>query len=232
LTRAQLSSIRRRMRNTERMRAAFYEVMRHTSTMRAFRKAVSEPFGIQKASPTSDNLWRIMILDMQSRAHAKLPPHKVQQLHYRFLHEVGPAAAKNWQGQEKFHGLYDALVTLPYIGAKIASVFLRQTVCEYRIFPELKPYLFLPVDTHIETMLVRKLDVLDEQEISKENPLTSRKACRFQESLSQLPWLMGRWRRVDLDAFWYVGYLFCSKNSKTVCNDICWIRRYCQQRNE
>ncbi len=219
------------MRNIERMRDAFCEVMRHTDTMEALREGVSGSFGVRRAVAAIENLWRIMLLDMQSRAHAKLTPQKVRRLHNRFLRDVGPVVAQIRKGREGFEDLYKSIVELPYIGPKIASVFLRQMACQYRILPWLKAYLFLPVDTHIKTILVKRLRAVNKREISNGNPLESPKARRFQESLSRLPWLGGRWHRADLDAFWFVGYLFCSKNSGTVCSEICWIREYCCQRN-
>jgi len=210
-----------------RLKRAFRELERHRQTMDKFFAPVPETFQIKKGEITKDNLWRIMLLNVQSRSGPSLDPSDVRRLRRKFWQVIDLVEAKRLQGKDKFDYLYSKIISLNRIGQKIASVFMKDMVCEFSIFPELKECLFLPIDTHIEKILTKKLKVFKLKQASKDNPSKSPKSRQFQDRLSEM-----HSPRVELDHFWYVGYLFCSKNSELVCNEICWIRKYCQEKNK
>lgn len=217
------------MKTEIRLKRAFCELEKHRQTMNKFFAPVPETFQIKKGEITKDNLWRILLLNVQSRAGPSLKPSDVRELKGKFCQVIDLVEAKRLRGKDKFDYFYSKIISLHRIGPKIASVFMKDMVCKFSIFPELKEYLFLPIDTHIEKILTKKLKVFESKQVRKDNPFKSpkSKSRRFQDRLSEI-----HSPRVELDHFWYVGYLFCSKNSELVCNEICWIRKYCQEKNK
>ena len=215
------------MKPKTRLKEAFCELEKHRRTMDKFFAPVPETFQIEKGVITEDNLWRILLLNVQSRAGPSLSPFDMGELRGKFCQVIDLVEAKKLQGKDKFDYLYSKIISVKGIGQKIASVFMKDMVCEFLIFPELREYLFLPIDTHIEKILTKRLKVFEPEEVSKKDPLNCKSAMDFQVSLSKI-----HRPRVELDRFWYVGYLFCSKNSRVVCNEICWMREYCQEKNK
>ncbi len=212
-------------KNQHVIKEAFCELKKYRGMMAKFFTSVSEPLQIKQREVTKKNLWKILLIDIQSRGGPKLNVAGVKKLQGEFFQTVDLKKTVKLEGENRFNYLYSTIVGLTSIGPKIASVFMKNMVCEFSIFTELRDYLFLPVDTHIENILANKLKVFGRNEISKENPLKSKKSKLFQDKLSKI-----HDPRVDLDNFWYIGHLFCSKKSELVCQEICWIKRYCQQK--
>jgi hypothetical protein len=209
------------------VKRALCELGKHHKTICKFFAAVSEPLQIRKGEITKINLWKILLIDVQSRSGRKLNEDDIIELRERFFNDLDLQKAKALKDEERFDYLYNIIVGLPRIGPKIASVFMKNLVCKFAIFPELKDNLFLPIDVHIKNVLVTRLRVLGENEIRTGNPLTSKRSIsmRCQEQLSRI-----HDPRVELDDFWYIGHLFCNKRSGLVCEQLCWIREYCRQK--
>ena len=212
-------------KNQQIVKKALCELRKHRKTIRKFFEAVSEPLQIERGKITKKNLWKLLLIDIQSRGGPKLNAAKVKKLEGKFFRTLDLEKAKRLEGKDRFNYFYSMIVGLPRIGSKIASVFIKNMVCKFSIFPELKEHLFLPIDLHIENILVDKLKAFKRNELSKENPLKSKKSKLFQDELSKI-----YTPRVELDDFWYVGYLFCNKKSELVCKELCWIRKYCQRK--
>lgn len=187
-------------------------------------ESVSEPLQIEQGKVTKKNLWKILLVDIQSRGGPKLNVANVKKLESKFFHTLDLEKAKRLEGKVRFNYLYSIIVGLPKIGSKIASVFMKNTVREFSVFPELEEHLFLPIDVHIKNILTNKLQVFSQNELSKENPLKSKKSMLFQEQLTKI-----HSPRVELDALWFIGHIFCNKKSGFVCKKLCWIRKYCRQ---
>lgn len=204
---------------------ALGELRKYDGTISKFFAGVSEPFQIDSGEITKRNLWKILLLDVQSRGGPKLNVHHIKKLRERFFRDLDLEKAKALKGEGRFQYLYNTVAGLPRIGPKITSVFMRNMVCEFSIFPELKDHLFLPIDVHIENVLVNKLRLLEQSAISKDNPVKTKRAKMLQQDLSEI-----HNPRVELDDFWWVGYLFCNKKSQLVCAETCWIREYCQEK--
>jgi hypothetical protein len=204
---------------------ALCELKKHHGIMDQFFKSVSGPLQIRKKGLTKENLWKILLIDIQSRGGPKLNGSAVKRVKTAFFRNVDLGKAKSLKGEDKFNYLYSTLIGLPKIGPKIAAVFMKNMVCEFSIFAELRNYLFVPIDLHVEKILTKKLRAFTPKEPSRESPLKSKKSRLFQNELSKIcnP-------RIELDGFWYVGYLFCNKKSELVCKELCWIRRYCHQK--
>ena len=211
--------------NRHVVKKAICELKKHRGTINKFFASVSEPLQIRQGEVTMKNLWKILLMDIQSRGGPKLNTANIKALKGEFFRTVDLKKAKRLEDEGRFNYLYSTIVGLHRIGPKIASVFLKNMVCKFSIFPRLKNHLFLPVDVHIENILTNKLKAFKRNELSKENPLKSKKSKLFQDKLSKIynP-------RVELDNFWYVGYLFCNKKSELVCGELCWIRKYCKQK--
>jgi len=210
------------------VKKALCELRKHHETICKFFAAVSEPLQIRNGEINKINLWKILLIDIQSRGGPKLEEHHIIELRKRFFKDLDLQKAKALEDQERFDYLYKIIVGLPKVGPKIASVFMKNLVCKFSIFPELKDKLFLPIDLHIKKILVTRLRVLGENEIRNGNPLTSTrrsKSMTCQEQLSRI-----HDPKVELDDFWYIGYLFCNKRSGLVCKQLCWIRDYCRQK--
>ena len=212
-------------KNQHLIKLSLRELKKHVGTMDKFFTSASEALQIRKGKVTKKNLWKILLLDIQSRGGPQLNAADIKALENKFFRTIDLEKAKKLEGEEKFKCLYSSIVGLPRIGPKITSVFMKNMACKCSIYPKLKDYLFLPIDVHIENILTKKLQVFKGNEISKDNPFKSNRSKLFQVELSNI-----HNPRVELDDFWYVGYLFCNKKSELVCKELCWIRKYCQQK--
>jgi len=128
----------------------------------------------------------------------------------------------SYHGQEAMDKMVEELRNIIWIGYKIAGVYLKDIIYHFRVWPELRDYLYLPIDRHTRSIIVEKLRAFDEKDTPDigESYFTGR-SKRFQEVLSQI-----HKPRIEFDYFWYVGSNFCSYY---LC-DYCWIKELCQSK--
>ena len=201
------------------------KIKKHRNTIGKFFAGVSEPLEIEAEKTTQKNLWKIMLLDIQSRGGPKLNDTYIRTIKKKFERDVDLRKAAQMENAEKFQYLYQKIVGLPRIGPKITAVFMKGMISKFQVFPELKNYLFLPVDLHVANILEKRLKLFRKEEICKGNPFKSPKSLVFQNQLSEI-----HRPRIELDDFWFIGYIFCNKKSGLVCNEFCWIRKYCKDK--
>ena len=82
------------MKPENRLKKALCELMEHGQTMDKFFAPVPETFRIEKGVIAKDNLWRILLLSIQSRAGPSLPPPEVKELRKEVWRAIDLVKAK------------------------------------------------------------------------------------------------------------------------------------------
>jgi len=134
--------------------------------------------------------------------------------------------------------LFEDLCDIPQVGQKIAATFLKLMVLYMGEWPQLEPYLFVPVDQNVQRMLAERL------RIGNKIPMTARgingrfynkngEPCAqyrrfrdFQKELKEAAQQVGL-HRIQVDDLWLVDHVFCKPYP--LCH-ACWIKHWC--RNE
>ena len=122
--------------------------------------------------------------------------------------------------QEAMDKLYEELVKIKQIGPKIATVYLRDIIYHFNVWPELRDYLYLPIDRHVRNILTDRLGVNKEEVLKEGESYLFPKNKKFQEELSRV-----HKPRVEFDYLWYIGAKSCSFH---LC-DFCLLREYCRK---
>lgn len=140
--------------------------------------------------------------------------------------------------------LFEELCQIPHIDQKIAAMFLKFVVVYFQKWPELAPYLFIPVDSVVLKILRVKLKVYSgpwKQSPSVKNPqrklyvYNNSRACAQYEAFLEFQKELGNIcsqanvYRILADELWFIGHVFCKEFP--LCNR-CWIKHWCQQSEE
>jgi len=184
--------------------------------------------GIQKDYASKENLKKWFILAVGPGWRAGPAPaldrrkemiEAFDKWYEKVIGEILPECS----GQEAMDKMVEGLVKIKGIGPKIAGVYLRDIVYHVRVWPQLKEYLYLPIDRHTRNILIHKLEAFDEHQAPAvgESYFTE-KNSQFQQALSQI-----HKPRVEFDYFWTIGSKFCSFY---LCN-FCWIREVCRAKS-
>ncbi len=158
----------------------------------------------------------------------------------RTAHDVDEAIA-NGRPEEAHRISFEWLASLPNIEQKIAAMFLKFVVVYLGHWPELLPYLYVPVDGVVLKILKRKLRVYLgpwTQAPTVANPqgklylrggrMSAQYSdfVNFQNQLGQIASAAGA-PRILVDELWFTGHIFCKPYP--IC-DRCWLRDICQGR--
>lgn len=127
--------------------------------------------------------------------------------------------------------LFEELCEIPEVGQKIAGTFLKMAVAYLGKWPQLEPYLFVPIDVNVRKVLRDKLKVYEGKfpmQIKREEngqPCADyERFLAFQEELKEVADKAGV-HRIFVDELWCIGHIFCKPYP--LCNR-CWIRKWCQ----
>lgn len=140
--------------------------------------------------------------------------------------------------------LFEKLCIIENIDQKIAAMFLKFMVVYLHQWQEIKPYLFIPIDSTVIKILRDKLQVYTgswKQSPGVKNPqkklyvYKGRQECaqyrrhlEFQEEYGEIC-SKANVERILADELWLVGHIFCKV--LPLCNR-CWINKWCQSKNE
>ena len=134
--------------------------------------------------------------------------------------------------------LFEGLCNLPQVGQKIASTLLKLIVLYTGEWPQLEPYLFVPVDQNVQRMLEERL------QIGSKIPTTARgingrfynrngepcaeygRFLAFQAELKEAAQRVGL-HRIKVDDLWLVDHVFCKPYP--LCH-VCWIKHWCRDK--
>jgi hypothetical protein len=186
--------------------------------------------GLKKNDSSIGNLKKLLVFNLQFRGGPRLNLAKINSSLSDFekAHQVvEQKILPNFNGKKSADLVYRTISSpnVRQVGPKISSVFLRDVVYHLGVWQELLPYLYLPIDRHIRTLLVERLKTFENDEVPKvSESLFTRKNQRFQEYLASI-----HTPRVDFDDLWFVGSHFCS--FRKLC-PVCWIKDLCQKRFE
>jgi len=108
------------------------------------------------------------------------------------------------------------------IGQKIGSLFLELLVLYGNTCQEILPYLYVPIDENVQSVL-EKLGIKDVPRVG--TPINASKFRRFQDWLAKIADENGRYR-IHFDYLWYIYREFCRNNN---CDE-CWIQAICNSR--
>jgi endonuclease III len=207
------------------LKKAIVEVGKHKDVLDYDLKTRTAAFGIKTGDSSSKNLKKILIPAIQYRAGPGLNVKECKTILNEF-DEKYPSIHRiliNGNSQADMDTLVEEVDELFNIGPKIAGVFLKDVVFNFRIGERMIPYLYLPIDRHVRNIFVSKLQAISEDEM----PMTSDKYSHyknkpFQEGLSRI-----HDPRIDFDMFWYIGSNYCFNH--LLC-DVCWINKFCKKR--
>jgi len=212
--------------NEKILKNAISEVLEHKNVVESDINAMASLFGIERRKLDKKNLKKILIPAIQYRSGPLLNTQECIEIMKDFENKYPEIEnlLKNGNSQEDLNKLLDIVNGISNIGPKIASVYLKDVIYQFKIGEQLIPYLYLPIDIHIKNIFVNKLQAIDRDEMPNTSDKYSHYKNRpFQEKLSQI-----HSPRVDFDMFWYIGGKFCS--NRLFC-DICWIKNYCKKRS-
>lgn len=117
------------------------------------------------------------------------------------------------------------------VGQKIGSLILEVLIHYGESNPDLESKLFLPIDTHVQHILVECLGIDNVPRISANVRTASFQ--NFQEYLRVNTYDSNP--RIYFDYLWFVGKIFCTQrengNGFRLCN-ICWCNEYCIYANK
>jgi len=183
--------------------------------------------GIRMGDDSRENLkkWFILALGPGWRAGPVPSLEKRQEAIREFdkwYDDVKLRILNKYSEQRALDEMYKTIDKIPTIGPKTAGVLLRDWIYHFKIWSELKNYLYLPIDRHVRNIIVNKLKAGEEIEVPKvgEDYLKDRNQD-FQKELDEI-----HKPRVEFDYFWTIGNKFCSYN---LC-DICWLNSLCKQK--
>lgn len=211
--------------NQKVLKDAVKDTLKNKKIIDSGVKTMASIFGIKKGDFTKSNLKRILIPAIQYRSGPLLPVKECKEIIDDFENKYPKIKniLKNGNSQDDLNNLLDIVDSIHNIGPKIASVYLKDVIYQFRIGEQLIPYLYLPIDIHIKNIFVNKLQAIDRNEMPNTSDKYSHYKNRaFQEELSQI-----HNPRIEFDMFWYIGGKFCS--NRLFC-DICWIKKHCKKR--
>jgi len=211
--------------NQKILKNALTDVLKHKTIMESDVNTMASTFGIRKGKIDKKNLKTILIPAIQYRSGPSLSAKECIEIMNDFENKYPEVEniLKNGDSQEDLDNLLDIVNSIYDIGPKIASVYLKDVIYQFKIGGQLIPYLYLPIDIHIKNIFVNKLQVIDRNKMPKTSDKYSHyRNIAFQEELSRI-----HTPRVEFDTFWYIGSRFCS--NRLFC-DICWIKNYCKSK--
>jgi len=211
--------------NQKVLKDAIKDTSQNKKIIDADVKTKTSTFGIKNGDVSKANLKRILIPSIQYRAGPGLDTQDCKDILNDFEEKYPDIKSILVSGncQTDLDNLVDAVDGIYDIGPKIAGVFLKDVIYQFKIGKQLIPYLYLPIDRHIKNIFVSKLQVID----SNEMPKTSDKYSHYRNRSFQDELLQIHKPRIEFDMFWYIGSRFCS--NRLFC-DICWIKEYCKKR--
>ena len=174
----------------------------------------SPPFSFNSSRKDDErlpNLKKILVYDMQWRAFRRLPFVDVKRILREFedvykkitkklLPQFYSANTKE-EKQMIVNEIYKATIGIKQIGPKIAGVFLRDIVCYLKVWKELTPYLYQPIDRHIRELLTKYLKFFDEKEMPNvSESYFTKKSQNFQKLLAE-----AYTPRVTFDILYIIG---------------------------
>lgn len=209
------------------LKSVINDLLRHKKEMDSHFRAFCEPYKIVEGVASKENLRKIFILSIQARGGPRLSNTKCRGVLKEFDSAIDGILELSSEGQHKVNELVRRIDDIKYIGPKITALFLRDAVYYFHIWPDLVNYLYLPIDRHIRTILIKKLRAMGEEEVPYpsgsffrgENP-------RFQSFLSEV-----HRPRIQFDYLWHVGARFCTYRLSEIC-ELCPINRHCKDRYE
>lgn len=183
--------------------------------------------GVRKGDESRENLKKWFILALGPGWRGAPPPRLEKRKEAirafdRWYNDVRSRILVKYSRQQALNEMYKTLENILTIGPKIAGVLLRDWIYHFDIWPELKNYLYLPIDRHVRNIIINKLEACEEAEVPKagESYFTVRNQA-FQRALDEI-----HCPRVEFDYFWMVGNTFCSYN---LCH-ACWLNELCKQK--
>ena len=185
--------------------------------------------GLRKNDSSRENLKKLLVFSLQWRGGPRLSLIKINEALSDFdtvYTSITKKILPDFTGQESTDAIYKHLIfDIRNVGPKIAGVFLRDVVYHLGVWQELLPFLYLPIDRHVRSLLINRLGVYRESDVPRiSDHFFSRRNQRFQTELSEI-----HTPRVDFDDLWFIGKHFCS--FRKMC-PICWIRDLCTDRFE
>ncbi len=205
---------------------------------RFFDEWIFKPFGIKKGVITKENIRPLFLFCMSAQAFQKTVKKKegygisLKEFDSKFDEIIKNMSDLNDGNKKIKHNyLFDTIKSMPQMGYKNTSLFLKILVLYLKIWPELKDELYVPIDVHIGRILLDKLKILDENngivgykdnKVEIFSPYSKKKFLRFQENLNSI-----HRPRIMFDHLWFIGFVFCGK--RVFC-DYCWIKDDCKNR--
>jgi hypothetical protein len=186
--------------------------------------------GLRRGDSSKDNLKKLLVFSLQFRGGPRLSLNEINESLSDFdgaYDSITKKLLPNFNGKETADSIYRCITSpnVREVGSKIAGVFLRDVVYRLGVWQELLNYLYLPIDRHIRSLLIKRLKVFDDKEVPKvSESFFTKKNQRFQAELAQI-----HTPRVDFDDLWFIGSQFCSY--RKLC-PLCWIRDMCLNRFE
>jgi hypothetical protein len=133
--------------------------------------------------------------------------------------------------QGDIEGLRTLAYMAPGVGQKIGNLILEVIIHYGQENPDLEPYLYVPIDTHVRRVLVHCLGVPSVPQVAC--PPGAPRYLRFQHHLAanaakNVP-------PICFDYLWFVGKVLCTKKDSDgkgysrgyrLCS-ICWVRDQC-----
>ncbi len=211
--------------NQQVLKNAIEETLKHKKVFESDKNTTAYLFGIKNGDISCSNLKRILIPAIQYRSGPSLNKSECEAVINDFEEKYSDIRylLNNGTCQEDLDKLVETVNSIYDIGPKIANVFLKDIIYQFKIGKQLIPFLYLPIDVHIKNIFVSKLQAIDREEMPKTSDKYSHFRNKpFQEELSNI-----HEPRIEFDMFWYIGARFCSNH--LFC-DICWIKEYCKKR--
>lgn len=189
-----------------------------------FRAFCEQYYKIVDGEASKENLRKIFILSIQARGGPKLSNSQCRKVLKEFDLAIDDILELNLEGKQKVDELVNRIFGIHGIGPKITCVFLRDVVYHFHIWPDLVNYLYQPIDRHVQTILTKKLKVMEEKEVPQpsKNYFFAGKNQRFQSFLSEV-----HQPRIEFDYLWHVGAHFCIYRISEICG-LCPIIKYCK----
>jgi len=219
-------------RRYEILKTVVERLLLHRPDTRKYPVEQQHPFsliGLKKNDDSKHNLKKLLVFGLQWRGGPRLNLNKINRALSDFdvvYDTVTREILPDFSGQKTTDAIYRHMISdVKYVGPKIGGVFLRDIVYHLGVWKELLPFLYLPIDRHVRSLLIDRLNVYDEKDVpGTSEPFSTKKNQKFQNELSTI-----HTPRVDFDDLWFMGSHFCSY--RKMC-PVCWIRDLCTSRFE
>ncbi len=178
-------------------------------------------------------LKKISLMDLQSRPLllSKHDMYKIYDELERYFSEIDFIKSFNSDPEKILNYLYSSFIEIHNIGHKIAYLIVKNICCfgnTKKYFnierKNILPYLKVPIDIHIRTLLCYRFQISPTNAFDK----ISAKNNEFQKELVDVSKSSQDFIPIDLDILWYIGYHNCNK--RIYCSK-CYLSKYCKDKS-